>query len=160
MAVTLVRGKGQQIVRSFPVDSTTVIAIGDLVFLDTDDLKPAASFTWNTNIATTQGDFAAKFAGVALTASASGETDPVQVDIGPACVYEMDIASATPVQGDSYGPAKASGNALENQKLVSATATSCIARIAKRYTAATTRVEVTFASAYYTGSSNINANVG
>ena len=98
--------------------------------------------------------------GIARTASAAGETTNVQVDVSPEAVYEMDQASATIDIGTPVGPAKASGNALENQKVVASTGTSCIGRAAADYQSATTRVRVTLASAYHTASSNVNANVG
>lgn len=160
MASAIFRGEGQAQLRSYPVLSATVIAKGDMLFLDSGTVKPAASFTWDTNIATTQASFAAAFVGIAYTASANGETDPVQVDVSSESVWEFDMASATMLVGAPMGPAKASGNALENQKIVSATATSCIFRASDNYASATTRGKVTMASAYHTGSSNVNANVG
>ena len=151
---------GQQTLRSYPVASATVIAIGDMVWSNSGEVKPAADYTWDTNLATTQGTFAAAFVGIARTASAAGETTNVQGDVSPEAVYEMDQASATIDIGTPVGPAKASGNALENQKVVASTGTSCIGRAAADYQSATTRVRVTLASAYHTASSNVNANVG
>lgn len=69
--------------RRLRVDSATVIEAGDLVWLDSDDVKPASDFTWDTNLATTQAAFAAAFVGVAHTPSAAGETDDVAVDVSP-----------------------------------------------------------------------------
>lgn len=152
--------KGQQVLRSYPVASATVIAIGDMVWSNSGEVKPNADYTWDTNLATTQGTHAAAFVGIALTPSAAGETNNVQVDVSPESVYEVDMASATIDIGTPVGPAKASGNALENQKVVAATATSCIGRAASDHQSATTRVLVTFASAFHTSSSNVNANVG
>lgn len=151
---------GQQSLRSYPVASATVIAIGDLVWSNSGEVKPAADFTWDTNIATTQASYAALHVGVARTPSASGETTNVQVDVSPMAVYEFDQASAAIDIGTPVGPAKASGNALENQKVVAATGTSCIGRAAADYQSATTRVRITLASAFDTASSNVNANVG
>ena len=85
---------GQVELRRVRVDSGTVIEAGDLVYLDTDDVKPASDFPWDTNLATTQAAFAAVFLGVAHTASADGETDDVSVDVSPHSVYEFDVASA------------------------------------------------------------------
>ena len=51
---------GEENPRLFAVDSSTVIEIGDLLWLDTDDVKPASDLTWNTDLATTQADFASK----------------------------------------------------------------------------------------------------
>lgn len=151
---------GQKTLRSYPVASATVISIGDMLWSNSGEVKPAADFTWDTNIATTQASFAALFVGIAVTPSASGETTNVQVDVSPEAVYECDQASATIDIGTPVGPAKASGNALENQKVVAATGTSCIGRAASDHQSATTRVRVTYASAFHTASSNVNANVG
>ncbi|CAB4162301.1 hypothetical protein UFOVP785_26 [uncultured Caudovirales phage] len=151
---------GQRVLRSCPVASATVIAIGDGVYFNSGEVKPNADYTWDTNLATTQGTHAAAFWGIAVTPSAAGETTNVQVDVSPESVYEVDMASATIDIGTAVGFAKASGNALENQKVVAATATSCIGRAASDHQSATTRVRVTFASAYHTASANVNANVG
>src|SRR5438128_14642 len=77
------------------VDSGTVIEAGDLVWLDTNDAKPAKDFTWTTDLATTQGNFAAVFLGVAHQSSAAGETADISVDLSPFSVYEFDVDSAT-----------------------------------------------------------------
>lgn len=65
---------GQREPRKYGVASATVIEIGDLVYYDTstDQVKPASDFTWNTDLATTQGGFADVVAGVAMESSASG----------------------------------------------------------------------------------------
>lgn len=144
--------------RKYAVDSGTVISRGDMVWLDTDDVKPASDFTWDTNIATTQANFAAKFLGVAMESSASGETTPISVDVSSQSVWEFDCASANFVAGGPVGPAKASGNALEDQKLVTAVAASSIGFVHATGTSLT-RVMATMQSAY-AASSNVNANVG
>jgi len=110
---------GDENPRLFAVDSGTVIEIGDLLWLDTDDVKPASDLTWNTDLATTQADFAAKFAGVAMEASPSGETEDIRV--GTTGVYEFDCDAATFEVGDGINCAKQTGNALENQKVVTVT---------------------------------------
>lgn len=56
----------------------TVIEVGDLVYLDGDDAKPASSFPWTTNLATTQENFAEKFLGVAHQSSAEGEIENIK----------------------------------------------------------------------------------
>jgi hypothetical protein len=95
------------------VDSATVIAIGDLVILDTDDAKPASSVTWDTNIATTQEAFHDKFLGVSDKRSQSGETEQIRENTSG--IFEFDCASATFELGTLVGPAKASGDGLESQ---------------------------------------------
>lgn len=117
--------------RPYPVDSGTDFQVGDLVFSDKADgfaVKPAADFTWNSTLATTQSDFALRFAGVVLATydgttfsgapSAYGlQTGEVMVAQGG--VWEMDCASSsTFYPGTLVGPAKQAGNALESQKVV------------------------------------------
>jgi hypothetical protein len=151
---------GQVHLVSVRVDAATVIEVGDLLFLDTDDAKPASAFPWNTNLATTQSDFAAQFLGVAHEQSKSGDTAPISVDVGSDAVYELDAASATYELGDTLGPDKDTGNQLLDQQLEAAVGTSSIARAVESKPAAATSLRVSFASAYYAGSSNVNAHVG
>ena len=132
------------------VDSATVIAIGDLVILDTDDAKPASAIAWDTNIATTQEAMHDKFLGIADSRSQSGETEQVRVNTSG--VFEFDCASATFELGALVGVAKASGDGIESQKVVAvATANLAIGRVAQRYGTATTRVRVAIDSVVMTG---------
>lgn len=152
-----VRREGEMELRKYAVDSATVVAKGDLLFLDTDDVKPAADFTWDTDLATTQAGFAAVFVGVAYESSASGESTAISVDIAPT-VYEFDCASATFQPGAGVAPAKDTGNALLSQKLVAATGTSCIGRTIGPVQTSVTRVKAKLGSAHQP--LNVNANVG
>ena len=56
-----------------PVDSATVIEIGDLVYLDVDDAKPASSLADAGTEAANQEGFHDVFAGVAMQRSRDGE---------------------------------------------------------------------------------------
>ena len=150
---------GQVHLRKVRVDAATVIEAGDLVWLDTDDAKPASAFAWTTNLATTQGNFAAKFLGVAHQPSAAGESEPISVDVSADSVYEFDVNSAAYEFGQSLGPDESS-NSLMNQQLESAVGTSSIARAAEYTPAAATTLRVSFASAYAASSANVNAHVG
>lgn len=152
------KGLGQSTLRSYPVASATVIAKGDLVALVSSLLVPAGSFTWTTDLATTQANFGSVFVGVAYTESANGETDNVQVDVSGESAWEYDCASATFLPGALVAPAKQSGNLLESQKLVAAVAAASIGRVHTGVTSAT-RVRATFASARHTASSNTDALV-
>jgi len=157
MADNLRHRHGPQLLVKCPVDSSTVIEVGDLVWLDTDDVKPATSFTWNTDLATTQAAFAVNFLGVAQEASASGQTDEISIDISPLAVYEMDAASATYEIGDPVGPdqtGSGSSATLMDQQLEAAVAASAIARVVKRRATAGASVEVIFASAYFADNTN------
>ncbi|MFW6125430.1 MAG: hypothetical protein ACOC46_04710 [Pirellulales bacterium] len=144
------------------VDSAAVIERSDLVYLDTDDAKPASSFPWDTDLPTTQSGFAALFLGVAHEQSANGDTDPISVDLSPDAVYEFDVASATYEVGDALGPDQDGANTqLMDQQLEAVASGSLgIARAAEYHAAATTALRVTLASAYYTGSANVNAALG
>jgi hypothetical protein len=111
------------------VDSATVIEKGDLLWLDTDDAKPVSSFTWDTNLATTQGNLQPSFIGVAMSASKSGNTDDVVVATMGVFEYP-DSANAREI-GDLIGPAKAAGNALLNQSLDTAVTAGAIGTVVK-----------------------------
>lgn len=127
--------------RYYSVDSATVIEIGDNVWQDTNDVKPASDFTWNASLAQTQADFKAKYIGMSADRSRAGDTNDVGVDKNG--IKKFTCASASFEIGDLVGPAKASGNALENQKVVAvASEDYAIGRVAKRYAAVTTEVEV------------------
>jgi hypothetical protein len=135
--------------RMVSVASATVIEKGDLLYLDT-TAKPAADVTWDTNIATTQEEFHDAFLGVAMAASADGETDPIPV--ATQGEFEFDCAAAQFAAGALVGTAKQSGNALESQKVVSvATANLAVGRVTKQYTANTTVVCLEIDSVVYTG---------
>lgn len=151
---------GQTALVKYAVDSSTVISIGDMLYLDTDDVKPASSTTWNTNLATTQADFADVFIGIAREQSASGDTDDIDVDISPDSVYEFAVASATYELSDVMGPDKASGNAIVSQTLEKAVAASSVAFPFERASASVTLLKVKFASAFNPASSNANASIG
>ena len=153
---------GQVHLARLRVDSATVIEKSDLVFLDTDDVKPASAFTWTSDLPTTQAAFAAVFLGVAHEQSADGDVDPVSIDLSPDAVYEFDVASGTYEVGDVLGPDEAGGgSALADQQLEAvASGTLGIARSTEYKAAASTALRVMLASAYYAGSANVNANVG
>lgn len=132
------------------VSANVVIPVGCLVYLDT-TIKPAASFTWDTNIATTQANFANSFLGVALDAHADGDAAVTnfRVDTSPTSLHVFTCTSETHALGDTFGPAKnPSSNALLNTQLVKATAASSIARGRQHDASAATSVIVTVQSAY------------
>ncbi len=151
---------GQVELHKVRIDSATVIEAGDLVWLDTDDAKPASAFTWTTDLATTQGNFAAVFLGVAHQSSAAGETQDISVDLSTFSVYEFDVDSATFELGGLLGPSSAS-SLLTDQKLATvASGALAIARAAEYKAAASSVLRVQFASAFHPASANVNANIG
>lgn len=128
--------------QTFPVDSAQVIEIGDLLWLNTDDVRAASQFTWDTDLGTTQPQFAIKFAGVAMQASASGETDPIRVAMMP--IAEFPCASATFEIGDLVGPDdNATPDALTSQQVIAVTTPEkAIGTVVKRVGTAATMVTV------------------
>ena len=131
------------------VDSAIVIEIGDLVWLNTDDGRPAGQDTnsdgtgdlWSTSLAVTQEAFHDSFLGVAQQRSRNGDTDDIR--LATRGVHEFDCASATFEVGDLVGPAKTSGDNIENQKVVAvATENLAIGYVVKPYASATTKVMV------------------
>ena len=151
---------GQVQLHKLRVDSGTVLEAGDLVFLDSDDVKPASAFTWDTNLATTQSSFAASFIGVAHQQSANGDTDDVSVDLSPQAVYEYDVDPATYEVGDALGPDELSAALMDQQLEAVGSDTLGIARAAEYKAATASLLRVTFASAFHTGSANANAAIG
>lgn len=151
---------GQVELHKLRVDSGTVIEAGDLVFLDTDDVKPASDFTWDTDLATTQAAFAALFLGVAHQQSADGDTDDISVDLSPNSIYEFDVNSGTYEVGDALGPDEDSSNFMDQQLESVGSAALGIARAAEYKAASATKLRVRFASAFHPGSANVNAEVG
>ena len=136
------------------VDSATVIEIGDLVLLNTDDAKPASLQVDQGTKEGNQTAFAAIFLGVAMQRSQNGETAPIRV--ATTGVFEFDCASATFELGDMVGvDENAAGNALVNQQVVKvAAAKDAIGRVAKRQPAAGTSVLVDIRSTVMTGGVN------
>lgn len=127
-------------IRYFDVDSATVISIGDMVWLDTDDVKPASDFTWDTDLITTQKAFYENFVGIAMDRSRSGDT--AKIAVAKNGNFEMDCASASFEVGDLLGPAKQSGNYLENQKVAAVVPANAAMGSCSQKTASETRVLV------------------
>ena len=151
---------GQVELHKVRVDSGTLLEAGDAVWLDTDDVKPASAFTWTTDLATTQANFANLFAGIVHQPSAVGETDPVSIDLSPQAVYEFDVVSDTYELGGLLGVDGAPSLLVDQRLAKVANSTRAIARAAEYKSAAATLLRVQFASALHPGSSNINAAVG
>lgn len=130
---------------NFAFDGSIAVSVGDLMFHDTNDVKPASSMTDQLTEAANQLYFAARFAGVAnkgrLASDTAADTDfPVLTDI----VAEFDCSSDTFEVGDKVTIDEASnGTQLENQKLTkTGDEAKAIGYAVKRYGSATTRVLV------------------
>lgn len=133
------------------VDSATVVEIGDLVFLETDDARPAGSLADQSSEAANQEAFHDKFAGVAMQRSRSGDTQPIRV--ATSGVFEFGCPSGTFEVGDLIGVDEAaSGTQLENQVVDKVAAVNrAIGRCAKRGPVADTRVLVDIVSTVRAG---------
>ena len=134
-----------------PVDSATVIEIGDLVYLATDDARSASAQADQGTEAANQELFHDNFAGVAMQASPSGKADPIRV--ATSGVFEFDCLSVALEVGDLMGPDEnGGGTALLNQTVAKvASANSAVGRCAKRLNPAGTRALVDIVSSVMKG---------
>lgn len=149
-----------------PFKSGVAVNVGDMCYIDTADgntVKPAMSFTWTTNLATTQPLFVKQFIGIAaqpydgVNANAYGIQDG-SLRIDTKGVFDLPCASANWNVGDLVGPDQDGANSnLFAQRVVNVNTTgvtAAIGRVVQAATAATSvRVEIfaPFASLYNTG---------
>ncbi|MBN2024494.1 MAG: hypothetical protein JW809_17070 [Pirellulales bacterium] len=133
------------------VDGATEIEIGDLVYLDTDDAKPASAQADQGSETANQEAFAAKYLGVAMQRSRAGDTAPIRV--ATTGVFEFECPAGTFELGDLIGPDEnAAGNALLAQQVDGvATGARAIGRVARRVESAATTVLVNIRSTVMTG---------
>lgn len=120
------------------VDADTIVEIGDLVYQETDDARPAARQVDQGTKLANQELFASKFLGVAMQRSRVGETTPIRV--ATTGVFEFDCASTAFELGDFVGiDENAGGDGLLNQQVAKVAAAKCaFGRDAKRQAANTT----------------------
>lgn len=140
---------GQQMIVRVVVDSATEIEAGDLLFLDTDDAKPAAAEPWDTNVTATRINFRRHFLGIAQAdhLAGSGVVLDFPVDISPLSVYEMNCEEEHHEIGDPLTVAATA--ALSSKLLVKTNSRLSIARCVRRDPTAKSRVMVRFQSAYW-----------
>jgi hypothetical protein len=133
------------------VDSATVIEIGDLIYQDTDDAKPASAQSDQGTETANQSLFADKFLGVAMQRSPAGDTKPIRV--ATTGVFEFACPSGTFELGAMVGADENSaGTALLNQQVETVpTSSRAIGRVAKRVGAAATSVLVDIVSTVMAG---------
>lgn len=105
-----------------PVPTASAIAEGDLIALDSSgNARLASGQTWNTDKATTRVAFCAIFAGVSAQAKTANlpvlwnAGFPGQIKINAGGVVSRTAAAGTYLAGDMVGPAKQSGNLLDDQ---------------------------------------------
>ena len=72
-----------------PVDSSTAIDIGDLIYLNNDDALPASSQTDQGSETANQRLFASKFLGVAEQRSRDGDDQPIRIATSGVFEFEM-----------------------------------------------------------------------
>ncbi len=125
-----------------PVQSATVIEIGDLVYLSTDHALPAAAQANQGSKAANQQLFHNNFAGVAMQHSANGDTSPIRV--ATTGVFAFDCAIATFEVGALVGAEQPTGaTVLKNQVVASVAAENlAIGRCTKRVNPAGTSLLV------------------
>jgi len=141
----LFRNKGGTIRQ--PVDSAQVIEVGDMVALFTDDVRAVGQLTYGT-LAAAQLRAAHQFVGVAMEASASGDT--ADITIRQSGNFEFDCAAAQFEVGDLVAvDDNATPDALLDQQVIAAGENGFgIGYVSKRYSANTTRVLVEIAPNY------------
>ena len=129
------------------VDSATVIEIGDMVWLDTDDAKPFTAIADAGTKAQNQEAAHDKFLGIAMQQSRVGDVAPIQV--ATAGVFELDCVSATLQLGTLVGPIGTGASdavGVANQSVESvATANLAVGRVADAI-ASKTKVKVDIVS--------------
>lgn len=144
---------------AWPVIATVSFDVGDLLWYDSANstVKKLSDFTWDSTDGSAIGSATSitrrnaipRFVGVALEARTGREPFAGTIDVATSPIVSAEITSATPKIGTLVGFAKASGNTLENQKLVAVVdpADAC-GIVVKRYTSATTQAEVRLFSAH------------
>ena len=127
------------------VPDTVAVEIGDLVYHDSDHVRPASSQTNQTTKALNQSTFAGKFLGVAMQASPAGEASSIR--IATTGVFEFDTNLQTFVLGALVGIDELPGRmGLENQKVDTSVLAGAIGRIVRREPTASTKVLVSIKS--------------
>ncbi len=114
------------------VAAETVIEIGDLVWQDTDQAKPASGVADQGTDQQNQEYFADRFLGVAMQRSRAGDTEPVRV--ATTGVFEFDCPAGSFELGDLVGPdGNADSSGLLNQRVEKVSAARyAVGRCAKR----------------------------
>ena len=136
------------------VDLMTEVEIGDLLFLNTDDARPASYQADQGSESDNQTLFAEKFLGVAMQQSRSGDAAPIR--IATTGVFEFDCEAGTFELGGLIGASENSaGNGLLDQSVESvATPGLAIGRVAKREASSSLKVLVDIRSTIMTGGVN------
>jgi hypothetical protein len=101
---------------------TNTIQSGDFVANVSDKAVPASAFTWTTDLATTQTNFAASFLGASESRSLpEADIRGMRVAVNMDGTYEVDCTSANYTVGQYVGLAKDTGNNLLSSKVEACT---------------------------------------
>lgn len=113
------------------VAAETAVEIGDLVWQDTDQAKPASLLPDQGGESANQERFADRFLGVAMQRSPAGQDRPIRA--ATTGVFEFECPATDFELGDWVGPAGATGGGLQNQRVKKVTDPKyAIGRCAKR----------------------------
>lgn len=147
---------------AYRASSSATFAAGMPVFLDGSSVYPASEFFWNTDLDTTQQDFSQAFMGIATGPKyQEGGLWRVDVELSPnvPIAYESDGFTISP--GALLAPAEGSFQTLSDTQWTQvATPGRAVARAVSLDSPFATSGKLTIASAFHTGSSNVNAQVG
>lgn len=135
-------------VQQFAANASLQIDIGDLLYMETDDVRPASSQSDQGTEPLNQRLFASKFAGVAHSSRQSSDAVAGSVGVLPDVLIEYPCASATFEIGDLVGASEAgSGDVLLDQQVEKVTDKDlAIGVVQQRYASATTKVWVRLTS--------------
>ena len=117
--------RGDSDFTTIPTPASTAINPGDLIFSNSGVAAVANSFTWTTDLPTTQGGFRLSFLGVACDQKVATDASTAKILVQTKGIFEYPCAAlgAAAHIGASVGPAKdAAGNFLMNQMLAVAPA--------------------------------------
>lgn len=132
------------------VNAETVVEIGDLLYMVTDDARPANELTPGGTLAATQEALHDDFIGVAMQCSPAGTASEIRV--ATSGVFEFDCASATFEVGDLVGGNNDGSDGVENQRVVAvATPNLAVGRCVKRVAPAGTKVLIDVVSTVVKG---------
>lgn len=135
-------------VQQFAANASLQIDIGDLLYMETDDVRPASSQSDQGTEPLNQRLFASKFAGVAHSSRQSSDAVAGSVGVLPDVFIEYPCASSAFEIGDLVGASEAgSGDVLLDQQVEKVTDKDlAIGVVQQRYASATTKVWVRLTS--------------
>ena len=140
-----------------PTQAGTVIEIGDLLYLDSGNAKPASSQSDQGSLTANQETFHDNFVGVAMQSTPGTIAGAIRV--ATSGVFEYDCASATFQIGDLIGSnEEGTGTQLESQEVVGvATENLAVGRCASQVSPAANKVLVEVTSTTMRGGPQVAA---